>query len=85
MGRAGKLLGLGKKFPTAAAAVPGMRKQARPLAIPLSVEGAAYLHNAAKGSLNYYQEKRRGAEWKEEENGERVAGSLLFCREREGS
>jgi len=59
MGRAGKLLVLGKKLLTEAAAVPRMRKQARPLAIPLSGEGAAYLHSAAKGSLNYYQENRQ--------------------------
>lgn len=61
MGHAGKLIVPGKKLPTEAAAVPRMRKQACPLAIPLSVEGTAYLHNAAKGSLNYYQENRRVA------------------------
>lgn len=59
-GHAGKLLVLGRKFLTAAAAVPGMGKQARPLAILLSV-GAAYLHNAARGRLNYYQENRQVA------------------------
>lgn len=61
MGCAGKLLVLGKELLTEAAAVPGMRKQARPLAIPLSGEGAAYLHNAAKRSLNNSQENRRVA------------------------
>lgn len=57
-GHAGKLLVLGKKFLTAAASVPGMGKQARPLVIPLS-PGAAYLHNAARGRLNSYQENRQ--------------------------
>lgn len=54
-GHAGKLLVLGKKFLPVAAAVPGMGEQARPLVIPLSL-GAAYLHNAARGRLNSYQE-----------------------------
>lgn len=59
-GHAGKLLVLGKKFLTAAATVPGMGKQARPLVIPLSV-GAAYLHNAAREGLDSYQENREVA------------------------
>lgn len=62
MGHAGKLLVLGKKLLTeAAASVLRMRKQACPLAIPLSGEGTAYLHRAAKGSLNCYRESRRVA------------------------
>lgn len=75
MGHAGKLLVLGKKLLTEAAAVPGMRKQARPLAIPLSVQGAAYLHNAAKGSLSYYQENRRVAATISRVGGEREWGA----------
>lgn len=55
MVHAGELFVLGKKFLTEAAAIPGMRNRARPLAIPPSVEGAAYLPEAAKGSLSHYQ------------------------------
>lgn len=61
VGHAGKLLVLGKKLLTEAAMVPRMGKWACPLPIPLSVERAADLHNAAKGSLNHYQESRRVA------------------------
>lgn len=61
VGHAGKLLVLGKKLLTEAAMVPRMGKWACPLPIPLSVERAADLHNAAKGSLNHYQETRRVA------------------------
>lgn len=57
---AGKILVLGKKFLTAAATVPGIGKQARPLVIPLSLE-AAYLHNAAREGMNSYQENRQVA------------------------
>lgn len=59
MVHAGELFVLGKKFLTEAVAIPGMRNRARPLAISLSVEGAAYLPKAARRSLSHYQ----GNEW----------------------
>ena len=68
---AGELFVLGKKFLTEAAVIPGMRNWAHPLAISLSVEGAAYLPKAAKGSLSHYQGNGQTAATASQVGGER--------------
>lgn len=71
MVHAEKLFVLGKMFLTEAATIPRMRNRARPLAISLLVEGAAYLPKAAKGSLSHYQGNGRTAVTASRVGGER--------------